>query len=195
MGRFLLGLNQDIADEVEVYDYATMDDLLNLAIEAERQQQRLTTWFNSISTRDSDGARFDDTTTLKVANLKTHHMDQPPMSNSSNAVFTSSKLTWDDFVENVVSEDVVLEEPKLQTVSKGISECKEDVNQEKQKKQLRKEESETTSDCFSVMVSVEGPNVDRQEARQPAAYFNEHLHGGFDNKMYKKPLKLVATWN
>ncbi|MED6168240.1 hypothetical protein PIB30_010021 [Stylosanthes scabra] len=126
-----------------------MEDLLSLAIEAEMQQQRLATWFNSISTRNSDGARFDDTTTLKVANLKTRHMDHPHMSNSSNAAFTSSKLDLEELVEDVVSEDVVLEEPKMHTVSQGILECEESDNQEEHKKQLRKEESETMSNCFS----------------------------------------------
>ncbi|MED6207484.1 hypothetical protein PIB30_036257 [Stylosanthes scabra] len=169
MGCFLLVLNKDIVDEVEVYDYATMDDLLDLAIEAEMQQQRLAGWFNSISTRDSDSARFDDTTTLKVADLKTHHIDQPQMSNSSNAAFTSSKLDREELVEDVVSEDVVLEEPKMQIVSQGILGCEENNNQEEQKKHLMKEESITVSD--------EELKVDRQEARQAAAYFHEHLRG------------------
>ncbi|MED6171830.1 hypothetical protein PIB30_044471 [Stylosanthes scabra] len=107
------------------------------------QQQCLAAWFNSISTRDSDGARFDDTTTFKVVNLKTHYMDQPQMSNSSNAAFSSSKLDMEELVEDVVSEDVVLEEPKMQTVSQGILGCEESDNQEEQKKHLRKEENET----------------------------------------------------
>ncbi|MED6118919.1 hypothetical protein PIB30_007079 [Stylosanthes scabra] len=206
-GRFLLGLNQDIVDEVEVYNYATMDDLLNLAIEAKRQQQRLVAWFNSISTRDSDRAKFDNTTTFKVANLKTHPIDHPQMVTSSNPDFTSSKVDLEELLEDVVSENVVLEEPKMQTVSQEILGCEESDNQEELKKQLRKEESETISDCFNeckqkifekpnknceedlkcasilpfenfmgIMVSVECLKVDRQEARQAAAYFHEHLH-------------------
>ncbi|MED6188704.1 hypothetical protein PIB30_088472, partial [Stylosanthes scabra] len=170
MGRFFLGLNQDIADEVEVYDYATLEYLLSLAIEAEMQQQRLAT-------------RLEDTS----YGLASHEQ-------FSNAAFTSSKVDLEELVEDVVSGDVVLEEPKMHTVSQGILGCEESDNQEEQKKQLRKEESETISDCFSeceqkifekqnenreedlkcasmllfenftsIMVSVEGPNVDKQD--------------------------------
>ncbi|MED6224427.1 hypothetical protein PIB30_083906, partial [Stylosanthes scabra] len=41
MEQFLFGLNQDIADEIEFCYYATIDDLLSLPIEAEKQQQYL----------------------------------------------------------------------------------------------------------------------------------------------------------
>ncbi|MED6107834.1 hypothetical protein PIB30_017916 [Stylosanthes scabra] len=71
------------------------------------------------------------------------------MLNSSNPAFTSSKVDLEELLEDVVSEDVVLEEPKMQTVSQEILGCEKSDNQEEQKKQLRKEESETMSDCFS----------------------------------------------
>ncbi|MED6122222.1 hypothetical protein PIB30_037817 [Stylosanthes scabra] len=126
-----------------------MEDLLILVIEAENQQQHLATWFNSISTRGTNSARFEDTTTFKVADLKTHHMGHPQMINSSNLAFTtSSKLAMEDLVEDAASGDVFLEEPQMHPVSQKTMGCEESDNQEKHKNHLRKEDNEIKSECF-----------------------------------------------
>ncbi|QHO27865.1 uncharacterized protein DS421_7g211680 [Arachis hypogaea] len=48
MGKFLIGLSKEIADKVRLYYYATMEDLVHLAIEVEAQQQFMATWHSSI---------------------------------------------------------------------------------------------------------------------------------------------------
>ncbi|MED6218869.1 hypothetical protein PIB30_030531 [Stylosanthes scabra] len=146
--RFLDGLNKDVAYQIKLHNYATMEDLLNLAIKVEKQQQLLAAWLSSdsIFKSSSEEAKFEDRTKSNVADLKKHHKRKK----SSSATFhSSSSLVMEEFVEYAVSGDVYVDdEPLVQHSSEGL-------------------------DSFAVC--IEDVNVEEKES-QPIAYFREHLH-------------------
>lgn len=108
MGQFLFGLNTEIADRVELHPYATMEDLVYLAIEVEKQLQFMASWFSSDSNSiwGSEREKFEDKTKSNVPGFK--ESSSKPISTSS------SKSVLEEFVEYAVDGELYLEELNVQ---------------------------------------------------------------------------------
>ena len=98
MARFLNGLNQDIANVVELQHYVELEDMVHMAIEVERQLKRKRTQsfqnLGSSATWRSNGSKDEGV----VFKSKT----KPPKRRDDDDQMPSPENTCDDDVEYLV---------------------------------------------------------------------------------------------
>ncbi|RYR15527.1 hypothetical protein Ahy_B04g072312 [Arachis hypogaea] len=145
MERFLFGLHEELANKAQCYHYATMEDLIKLAVDMEQMQQFIVIW-------GSKGAKFKDQTKIKVSNFKKNIIDRQKKRISSTPIFnSSSKLKMEEFVEYSIDGDVSLEDSKVQNFSTGSLGC----------------------NFVDALVNYGGINMDEGAERQLIAHFGQ----------------------